>query len=234
MSTPQIIESGTRLGGVAPEAIKSEFRSLTDLAGDRHFGAVLRITAALQTTLDIHALVRLFGEELALLVPFDSLRYRHPLHELSIEIGKPGRHSCNYRLTVQNDTLGELKITRRRKFAADEAAQIENAVCALIYPLRNAITYLTALKAAQQDPLTGTSNRAAFDNSLMREVELARRHSTPLSMIVVDIDLFKSINDTYGHAIGDEVIRNLTATIGKVIRKATCCSVLAAKSSWCC
>ena len=97
--------------------------------------------------------------------------------------------------------------------------QLEHAVCALIYPLRNALTYLAALRAAHRDPLTGTSNRAALNNSMLREVELARRHSTSLSMIVVDIDLFKSINDTYGHSVGDDVICSLTGIIDKIIRK---------------
>lgn len=220
MPTPQLFETFT-LGGMTPDAVKLALRPISDLthADDQSLGAVLRINTALQTTLDVHLLIKLFAEELGHLLAFDGLRYCHDTHDLAIHLGKSGRHSCNYRLLVQEDLLGEIKISRRRKFSAEEAMLIEHSMCALTYPLRNALTYLCALRAAHLDPLTGTHNRASFDSNLLREVELARRHGTALSMIVIDIDLFKSINDTYGHSVGDDVIKNLTRVIGKVIRK---------------
>src|SRR3569833_775590 len=212
MPTPQLLDNAFQLGGMTPDAVKLGFLPLTDLsnANNQSLGAVLRINAALQTTLDVHLLVKLFAEELGRLLPFAGLRYRHAAHDIKIDIGKPARHSCSYRLLVHEDLLGDLKISRRRKFSTDEAMLLEHSVCALGYPLRNALTYLSAVRAAHKDPLTGTSNRAALDSSLLREVELARRHGTSLSMIVVDIALFKSINDTYGHSIGDDVIKSQT------------------------
>lgn len=220
MPTPQILETLT-LEGMTPDAVKLALRPISDLthADDQSLGAVLRINTALQTTLDVHLLIKLFAEELGRLLSFDGLRYRHGTHDLAIDLGKSTRHSCSYRLLVQEDLLGEIKISRRRKFSAEEAMLLEHSMCALTYPLRNALTYLSALRAAHKDPLTGTHNRASFDSSLLREVELARRHGTALSMIVIDIDLFKSINDTYGHSVGDNVIKNLTRVIDKVIRK---------------
>ena len=220
MPTPQILETFT-LGGMTPDAVKLALRPISDLthADDHSLGAVLRISTALQTTLDVHLLIKLFAEELGHLLPFDGLRYRHDTHDLAIDVGKSSRHSCSYRLLVQEDLLGEIKISRRHKFSSEEAMLIEHSMCALTYPLRNALTYLCALRAAHLDPLTGTYNRASFDSNLLREVELARRHSTALSMIVIDIDLFKSINDTYGHSVGDDVIKSLARVIGKVIRK---------------
>jgi len=221
MATPQLLDSGFHLGQMTPDAMKIAFHPASDLskADTQSLGAVLRINAALQTTLDIYGLITLFAGELGRLVPIDSIRYRHDRHELDIGTGKGGRHSCSYSLIVGEELLGELKVSRRRKFTADEVTLIEHVVSAMIYPLRNALTYLAALRAAHKDPLTGTSNRAALDTTLVREVEMARRHATALSMIVIDIDLFKAINDSFGHAIGDEVIKNLTCVIDKVIRK---------------
>ena len=83
----------------------------------------------------------------------------------------------------------------------------------------NALTYLSAVRAAQKDPLTGINNRAAMDSALTREIEMARRHRTPLSLIVMDIDKFKSINDTYGHTTGDEIIKAFTKVVDGIIRK---------------
>jgi len=59
---------------------------------------------------------------------------------------------------------------------------------------------------AQLDGLTALWNRAFFDQRLQCELTAARRHGTPLSLILCDIDHFKSVNDRYGHPFGDEVL----------------------------
>ena len=65
-----------------------------------------------------------------------------------------------------------------------------------------------------RDPLTGLFNRRFLDESLERELSRARRDKLPLSLLMIDIDRFKDLNDTYGHQAGDEVIKRL----GELIR----------------
>ncbi len=60
-----------------------------------------------------------------------------------------------------------------------------------------------------RDPLTGLYNRRYFQDRLTHEVQRARRHGRPLGLLIVDIDHFKQINDTYGHQAGDEVLRSI-------------------------
>lgn len=69
----------------------------------------------------------------------------------------------------------------------------------------------------EHDALTGLANRRAFDRIIDIEVERSRRAKTPLSLAIFDLDNFKSINDTYGHPKGDEVL----ATFAKTLRKST-------------
>ena len=73
-----------------------------------------------------------------------------------------------------------------------------------------------ALRRAHHDAVTGLPNRAAMDEALDRMVAQARRRGTPLAVVMVDLDHFKSINDVYGHAMGDEVL----ALVGGVARSA--------------
>jgi diguanylate cyclase (GGDEF)-like protein len=69
-----------------------------------------------------------------------------------------------------------------------------------------ALEVATANTLALTDPLTGLGNRRHFDERLARELDRADREGTPLSLCLVDLDDFKTINDTYGHAAGDSVL----------------------------
>lgn len=71
---------------------------------------------------------------------------------------------------------------------------------------------------AMRDGLTGLFNRRYLDEMLEREVSRARREGIPLSLVMLDIDHFKQVNDTYGHQAGDEVLRILAATLMADIR----------------
>ncbi|HYG57215.1 MAG TPA: diguanylate cyclase [Symbiobacteriaceae bacterium] len=71
-----------------------------------------------------------------------------------------------------------------------------------------------------QDPLTQLHNRRLLDIELPRELARAHRTKRPLSLIVVDIDHFKQINDTYGHSVGDTVLQMLAQGIQQTVREA--------------
>lgn len=71
---------------------------------------------------------------------------------------------------------------------------------------------------AVRDSLTGLYNRRYLDETLEREVSRARREGIPLSLVMLDIDHFKRVNDTYGHQVGDEVLRILASTLLADIR----------------
>jgi diguanylate cyclase (GGDEF)-like protein len=72
--------------------------------------------------------------------------------------------------------------------------------------------------AAQTDKLTGIASRRALLVDLFNEVERANRYERPLSVAFVDIDHFKTVNDTYGHAFGDEVLRGVAQAIQSNLR----------------
>ncbi|MCL4316321.1 MAG: hypothetical protein M1527_05715, partial [Gammaproteobacteria bacterium] len=139
-----------------------------------------RITATLQTTLDVPKVIEIFAEEARSCVPFDAVAYEN---SAVVHLGQAARHSCSYSLTLAGEELGQLVFTRRRHFSASETAQLEDLLCSLVYPLRNALLYHEALKAAFMYPLTGVNNRATMNPTLNREIEMARRHTTPLSLV---------------------------------------------------
>lgn len=73
-------------------------------------------------------------------------------------------------------------------------------------------------KIASTDKLTGIYNRRMLDEILQIEIEVAQRHSSELSLIIIDIDHFKDVNDNYGHLIGDETLKTMSSIIFENIR----------------
>ncbi|MDD4912677.1 MAG: diguanylate cyclase [Sideroxydans sp.] len=70
------------------------------------------------------------------------------------------------------------------------------------------------------DTLTGLGNRRLLHKHMMEEIERMRRYgSAPFSLVIVDIDLFKSVNDQFGHLVGDEVLKAIAAEIDHLVRK---------------
>ncbi|RJX32292.1 MAG: sensor domain-containing diguanylate cyclase [Desulfurivibrio sp.] len=72
------------------------------------------------------------------------------------------------------------------------------------------------------DPLTGLYNRQLLNIRLSEELARSRRHVRPLALLLVDIDHFKRINDSYGHLVGDEMLVAITSLIAKHIREVDC------------
>ena len=68
------------------------------------------------------------------------------------------------------------------------------------------------------DALTGLKNRRYFNQRIREEVSLSHRYQLPLSLILIDVDHFKKINDTFGHHIGDDVLANLSKLILETVR----------------
>ncbi|MEO9019796.1 MAG: sensor domain-containing diguanylate cyclase [Gemmatimonadaceae bacterium] len=71
---------------------------------------------------------------------------------------------------------------------------------------------------AHTDPLTHLLNRRALTIRLVAELERVRRYNSPLTMLMLDLDLFKNVNDTYGHLVGDEVLRGIAMILQRSVR----------------
>ncbi|VVO36646.1 GGDEF domain-containing protein [Pseudomonas fluorescens] len=172
----------------------------------------------LQTSLEPLHILRLFFRETQRLMPLDALTYQHQASDLRIAFGQGGHHSVSYSLSHEGEHLGELVFRRNQRFSEQELGHLESLLCALLYPVRNALLYRAATQSALRDPLTDTGNRIAMDQTLQREIDMSRRHLQPLSLLMLDIDHFKKINDNHGHTAGDQVLKAVAASIKGQLR----------------
>ena len=72
---------------------------------------------------------------------------------------------------------------------------------------------------SQQDPLTGLANRRVLHDRLKYEIARHRRHSRRFSVLALDLDGFKKVNDRFGHAAGDEILREIARALEKAVRE---------------
>lgn len=179
---------------------------------------MLDMSMRLQQSLDAEWVIKNFMEIMHSFLLFDGYNYHKDEHDIQLESGRQLGHRLSYNLTIDDDQLGTLIAYRGRKFSQKEITFFENILCSLVYPLRNAIQFKLATLLAHRDALTGVNNRSTFDDSLQREIDLAERHENDISILVVDIDFFKKVNDTYGHSAGDEVLKVVAETIQHCVR----------------
>ncbi|MCI0654483.1 MAG: GGDEF domain-containing protein [Methylococcaceae bacterium] len=177
-----------------------------------------KLSNSLQTTLDVDRLIELFGQAVQKTVGHNGYSYSHDREEIRIRGGIRARFMCSHRLVVEQEDIGEFQVMRRNRFSELEVSRIEGLISCLAYPLRNALMYRKALRLAHTDPLTQVNNRVAMEDSIRREWELARRQKSPLSLMLIDIDHFKSFNDRYGHVCGDQVLQSTARTIRETVR----------------
>lgn len=176
------------------------------------------ISSALQTTLEFDELIQIFSNKIQSLIPHNGFIYRNDEFGLEIKNGIVTRSSCSYAMKVEEQQLGELKLMRRQKFSEQELQTLETLLCCLIYPLKNATLFHQAMNLAFTDVLTQARNRSAFNDTVRREMRLAHRNGKNLSVVFIDIDHFKSINDNYGHQCGDLALTSVAKWINDSIR----------------
>ncbi|MFO7706493.1 MAG: GGDEF domain-containing protein [Halopseudomonas sp.] len=170
-------------------------------------GMQQRLTQQLQTSLEVERVLEMFFTALQEFVGLNSIEFRHDAQRLQVSKGTSSIHRCSYRMTHAGDFLGEIQFTRDKRFSETQLQSLETLLGNLLYPLRNALLYREALHSAMIDSLTGIGNRMSMDLALTREVKYAARHHTPLSLLVMDIDHFKQVNDKYGHGYGDTALK---------------------------
>jgi diguanylate cyclase (GGDEF)-like protein len=99
---------------------------------------------------------------------------------------------------------------------SDELGVLSNDFDAMAAELKKTHSRLEAL--ADSDPLTGLLNHRSFHEALGRELSRATRENSPLALVVLDLDHFKSINDVFGHPYGDELLRKVARRLTETMR----------------
>lgn len=156
---------------------------------------------------------------------FAHLRTSGGISRLSVETDADAdplrfRHRIAAAIQVGGETWGVVIALRdgRREFPREDEKRIARFAQLVSVAVSNAEAHARLAAQALTDPLTELANRRAFDERLEQETERAQRHTRALSVVLVDVDNFKSINDRFGHATGDKVLVNLADNLRTAMR----------------
>ncbi|MFJ4144643.1 GGDEF domain-containing protein [Pseudomonas sp. NPDC089734] len=177
-----------------------------------------QLSQQLQSSLEAEKILGFFFHGVQRLIPLSTMAYQHQESDLYLQLGEDSQHTAYYALRHQGKSLGHLVFQRASTFTEQELSDLETLMTCLAFPLQNALLYRVAVQNALRDPLTNTGNRNAMNQSLPREVEASHRHKQPLSLLMLDIDFFKNVNDSYGHGTGDEVLRVIAHVLKTQLR----------------
>jgi GAF domain-containing protein len=129
-----------------------------------------------------------------------------------------------------DELLGVLNFERPQKasFSADEIEFFTAVADQAAMAVKNARLHEQTVALSVTDPLTGIPNRRHLFQQLDAEIARANRFGTQLSLLMIDIDHFKHLNDTAGHSAGDDVLRQVSAILRRTVRKVD----TVARNSW--
>ena len=118
-----------------------------------------------------------------------------------------------------SDDAGILLILKEGSgLGEEEISLINDSLEILSESLQRGLEYEDLFERASHDMLTGLSNRRVFDERIKGMMEGARRYKRPLTMLSMDLDHFKDINDTHGHQAGDEVLKSVAKVLTEAVR----------------
>ena len=124
-------------------------------------------------------------------------------------------------LILRGEVIGVLSVQASQKNAynANQIRLVETIAQQTSIAMDNAKLFEKMQEMAITDSLTGLYNRRYFYMILDNEFERAKRYQTPLSLIMMDIDHFKTVNDEYGHLVGDDVLRSMSEICEELLRQ---------------
>ena len=121
-------------------------------------------------------------------------------------------------LKVAQNTLGMMALVGTQKLKRNHLKLLSTMTNQMALALKNATEHQRIQELAITDDLTGLHNRRAFQKFLDRELRRSKRYEKPLSLIMLDVDGFKKINDTFGHQAGDKVLKSLATSLQGAVR----------------
>jgi diguanylate cyclase (GGDEF)-like protein len=159
----------------------------------------------------------LLGEEI---LQKDSETHYYAYHTSAGEVTLSARYfaDLDWYLIVEQDQTQSLREAREKLIGSIVIGLLVTILVILLVIIVLNLFISKLENYATKDEMTGIYNRRKMDELLLREIAFARRYGDPLGLMILDIDHFKSVNDTYGHRTGDQYLKGLSEVLQVEVR----------------
>lgn len=174
----------------------------------------------LQESLDLKEMMNNFTSLVAKFVRPFNIRFQSAHGFFSFQHENEFHYSDNFNLAIASDNarIGSLTYQSTRALSAQESKLLTELHSLLIPNLKHALKFSELNSMVFKDHLTKIGNRAYYDEIINRAIEQSSRNHQTLSLMVLDINNFKIINDTLGHLTGDQVLQSFSGVLIKSVR----------------
>jgi diguanylate cyclase (GGDEF)-like protein len=181
--------------------------------------AITRFGEALAATHDVEQLLRVIVEAAVEATGALGARLRADDGTV-VEMGDPDADGARLELplTAGRTEFGSLQLVAA-SFDEEQAMTASSLASHAAIALENARLHQIVERQALVDGLTGIANRRQCEDALSHEIARAQRLATPLTLVLADLDDFKSINDAHGHTVGDDVLREFASVLRATVRE---------------
>lgn len=133
-------------------------------------------------------------------------------------VSKNGHYAHRWIFETAEESGILLVLKEKHLLVPNEVELINDSLNVLVDSLQRGIEYEELFEKASCDPLTGLANRRVFEDRICSMMDSAQRYGHSLSMISMDLDYFKEVNDNFGHQRGDDVLKAVAGVLRKCVR----------------
>jgi len=189
---------------------------------EQHSQRNLALLEQLQTTLDVKELIDIFAIQVAKYIDFTGVYFKHSDVSATARGSRQAKAERQFELKINDNFFGIITYAINSPISIGNYNVLTELHQLLINPLNNAVRYHQAMQLAMQDSLTQLGNRRSFDEQMKRTMSLATRRQTRVGLILCDLNKFKAINDSFGHALGDNVLVHFAKALRQSVRDSDC------------
>jgi len=178
----------------------------------------LALLEKLNMTIELEALLATYTVEVSRIIPITGLEFEDSDHKLQLKYSKASATKLTRQLTFKNMVLGNIIYLSTKLLTNRQRQLLASIEQQLLQPLHNVLRFEHARRLSMRDYLTGLGNRNYFEDVLRHMTATAEREKRSFTLVFIDLDNFKAVNDQYGHLAGDQVLVEFAHLISLAVR----------------
>jgi len=181
-------------------------------------GEAHTIVQKLSSSIDLHTLANIYHQQLKQKLKLEAIKIKFPMDSLTIGESTRSSNQKTMDLVSNHNTFATIEYFFSNVLTMRETIILREFHRYFKHPLANALEYYSLKQMALKDHLTSLGNRASYEEAAHRLISLSKRNQQSFGLLVIDMDNFKKVNDTFGHHEGDRVLMAMADVLTHSIR----------------